>query len=213
MLNSLILRISKLTLALVVGLLIADIAVAQEKKPKVEDQPVLNEPVKKKTRGKKNNGSPVSKERRQMLEDFVRNHHPELESILKKLRDGQRRKYNEAMKGLDQSVAKLEKVEERSPNRYEAALENWKLESRIKVAAARLKLNESKAAREKLESLISSLFDSTLRRLKEDRTNMAERLKKMDQRIAEMESDRSIIIQRRIKSATRGAKKKKESKK
>lgn len=205
--------IANLAIVLVASLLLVEIAAAQEKKSGSDERPATKQAAQKKKRAKKNNGSQLTEKRRQVLEDFVGAHHPELESILKKLRDGQPRKYNEAMKGLDQSVAKLEKVREKSPNRYDRVLENWKLESRIKVAAAQLKLNESEAAREKLESLISDLFDSTMRRLQEDRANLVERLEKIDRRIAEMETDRATIIERRIKSATRSGKRKKEPKK
>ena len=167
-------------------------------KPKTQSTEKKEQKQKAK-RKQKTKKVPVSTERKAELLEFVREHHPELESLIDRLgakKHGKR--YANAMRGLDKAAKRLETIKERNPKRYETALKQWKLESRIKVAAAKISLKDSDEIRKELESLVSQLFDHNLERLKNDRENIQQRLKKLDQKIAETESSRSQTIERRI---------------
>lgn len=194
-------------------------ATAQEKvEPKegVRQSKDAGKPNKKrisdeKKQKKKKQPRKISDQRNEELMSFVQEHHPELESILAKLKGSKQRQYQQAMRGLDQTVTRLERVRQRSPERYPTNLANWKLESRIKVASARYKLDETDENFESLKALVSQLYESRLKRLKEDRDSTAERLKKLDSRIEELEASKASQIERRIKAATRTRKKKNET--
>jgi hypothetical protein len=202
------------------GCLLCQSAMAQEKSESSDGvQQTKEAPKQGRARGseekkqkKKKQTRKITDQRSEDLMSFVQEHHPELEFILAKLKDGKQRQYQQAMRGLDQTVSRLENIRQRSPERYPSSLAYWKLESRIKVAAARYKLDETNENRDKLKSLLVQRYETRLKRLKEDRNNIADRLKKMDARIEELESGKSSQIERRIKSATRTGKKKNETK-
>lgn len=146
--------------------------------------------------------SPVSAERKAELFDFVRQHHPELETLAGRLETRHKSGYAKAIKGLDKAVKRLEGIKQRNPKRYESALKQWKLESRAKVAAAKLSLSDTDQARKDLESLVAQLYDHNLDRLKTERENLQQRLEKINQKIADSESRRSQMIERKIDQLT-----------
>ena len=114
------------------------------------------------------------------------------------------------MGALDRSVKKIESTKQRNPKRYEMALRQWKLESRIKVAAAQVKLNDSEENRSELETLVAKLVDFHVERMKSERDQIKKRLGLIEKRIADTEANRAEAIEKRIKSATRTRKKEKK---
>lgn len=167
-------------------------------------------PVNDKQAKRKEKSVPLTAERKQELLDFVEANHSELEELLSRLENSKKRRYNQAMAGLDKAVKKLETIKKRTPKRYDVALEQWKLESRIKVAGAQVKLNDTEETRAKLESLVNQLVDFHIQRLKNDRNQIEQRLQQTESRLKEFESNRGKMIEKRIKNATRGGKKAKQ---
>ena len=167
-------------------------------------------PVNDKQAKRKEKSVPLTAERKQELLDFVEANHSELEELLSRLDNSKQRRYNQAMAGLDKAVKKLETIKKRTPKRYDVALEQWKLESRIKVAGAQVKLNDTEETRAKLESLVNQLVDFHIQRLKNDRNQIEQRLQQTESRLKEFESNRDKMIEKRIKNATRGGKKAKQ---
>ena len=160
---------------------------------------------------KKANVGQVSEARKQELLSFVNEHHPELKDLLAELENGKKaRPYRRAMGALDRSVKKIESTKQRNPKRYEMALRQWKLESRIKVAAAQVKLNDSEENRSELETLVAKLVDFHVERMKSERDQIKKRLGLIEKRIADIEANRAEAIEKRIKSATRTRKKEKK---
>ena len=149
----------------------------------------------------------VSPERAKELLDFVGKHHPELKGMLTQLEEKQPRSFRQAMNGIDRSVKKIDAVKSRSPQRYEGALEQWKLNSRINVAKAQLTLDDKPENRKKLEDLFSKSIDLQVARSKQDRDQLLKRIDQIDKRISSIEAGRSEEIQKRVKAAM--AKKKK----
>lgn len=145
----------------------------------------------------------VSKERKEQLLAFVDANHPELKELLEKLENRKKqRPYHQAMSWLDKSVKKLDGIKKRSPKRYESSLSQWNLESRIKVAAAQVKLNDTEESRSKLKSLVTQLVDFHIERMKADRAQILKRLKQTENRISEAESSREQAIEKRILKVT-----------
>ena len=168
-------------------------------------------PVNDKQAKRKEKSVPLTAERKQELLSFVDANHPELKELLSKLKGlKKQRRYNQAMAGLDKAVKKLETIKKRTPKRYDVALEQWKLESRIKVAGAQVKLNDTEETRAKLESLVTQLVDFHIQRLKNDRNQIEQRLQQTESRLKDFESNRDKMIEKRIKNATRGGKKAKQ---
>ena len=137
-------------------------------------------------------------------------HHPELNELLGKLEGNKKkRQWNNAMNGLNKAVKKLESVKQRSPARYETGLAQWKLESRIRVASAELKLKDTEEGREKLETLVAELVDHHIARLKKEREHIRTRLEQTEQKIVDAETSRQQAIEKRLKQALPKVKKEK----
>jgi len=129
---------------------------------------------------------------------FVTKHHPELATMLRQLEKEQASSFQKAILGINRSVSKVELVKRRNPKRHLEVLRQWKIDSRIKVAAAQMKLKDSQENREKLEGLITELIDFNIERLKQERQQTIERLVQLDERIAESESGRDEAITERF---------------
>ena len=145
---------------------------AADKKPDTNAQnPDAKKPAKK-TPAKP---AKVTPERTTQLLDFVGEHHVELKGMLDQLEKKKPKSFRQAINGLNRSVGKIEAVKSRSPKRYEGALEQWKLNSRINVAKAQLKLDDNAANRKTLEGLFGRLIDAQVGRFKEDRDQLLKR--------------------------------------
>ena len=160
---------------------------------------------------KKETARQVTEQRKTELTAFVDTHHPELKELLTKLEKRKKKKpYRQAMEGLDKAVKKLEGIKRRSPKRYESSLALWKIESRIKVAGAQVKLKDTEENRDNLKSLVTELVDFKIQQLKNDREQASKRLKQLETKIGEAEANRQQSIDKRIKSASRRKKKDKK---
>ncbi|QEG25042.1 hypothetical protein [Mariniblastus fucicola] len=153
----------------------------------------------------------LKKRRIEQLYAFMDENHPELKQLLLTLEDKKKWQYKQAMMGLDRAVKKLENIKQRSPKRYEMGLKQWNIESRITMAAAQVKLKDNEKNRDKLKSLVTQLVDFHLERMKSDKEQVISRLKQLEKRIADAESNREEAIEKRVKSATRRSKKAKKS--
>lgn len=69
---------------------------------------------------------------------FARQQHPELERLLQQLRGSRPEAYGAAIRQLLANVANLSQIRQRSEAEYEAALEEWKVLSQVRLVAAQL---------------------------------------------------------------------------
>ena len=143
----------------------------------------------------------VSPERTKQLLDFVGEHHAELKGMLDQLEKKKPKSFRQAINGIHRSVGKIEAVKSRSPQRYEGALEQWKLNSRINVATVQLKLDDKPENRKTLEDLLGQLIDVQVDRFKEDRDQLLKRADELDQRISGIQAGKSQEIQKRVNAA------------
>lgn len=145
--------------------------------------------------------------RKEKVLAFVREHHPELEQMLSKLEESKQRQYRAAMQGLNKEVSQLEAIKKKNPQRYNLGVQQWSIESRIKVALAQIKLNDTKENRDALRALIARQVNFQIERTKIDRETTKKRLATLAKRIAEMESKRSKLIENRYRAQLRKIKK------
>lgn len=112
---------------------------------------------------------------------FVRQHHPELADLLAQLKAGNRREYQKAVHELFRTSERLAMARERDSARYELELEAWKLDSRIRLLAARMTMSENNAeSLEELKTLLLERTDVQLKRQMLDRQRLVGRLEKLD---------------------------------
>ena len=69
--------------------------------------------------------------------EFAQQHHPELASLLKHLAGAKSPEFKRAISQLSTEIARLDRVKERTPQRFETELDVWKLESKTRLLLAR----------------------------------------------------------------------------
>ena len=147
---------------------------------------------------------------------FASLHHPELAKLVTTLKKRKVKQYDQAVRQLFQTSERLARTRERMPDRYELTLESWKLDSRIRLMAARMTMNSDSQLEEKLKGLLRARASVRLRQLTKERERLAERLQRVDALIERIDSDPDASTKKelqRIKRsfATKGPKNKKPS--
>jgi hypothetical protein len=140
-------------------------------------------------------GKPVDKREAAAL-TFAKTHHPELAELLSNLKRGNPTEYQRAIKELSAAVERITRIQEKNPERYDFALNTWKLDSRIRLLTARLVMADNPAQEAELKALVLQRNEFKLRELKLEREKVAARLKNIERDIAELEKDQTGAVQR-----------------
>ena len=98
--------------------------------------------------------STVTPEREAAAQLFAERHHPELARLLGRLRETNPEEYKKAIQELFATSERLARLMGRTPERYELELAAWKVDSRIRLLAARSAMGESADRREALKELL-----------------------------------------------------------
>jgi hypothetical protein len=115
---------------------------------------------------------------------FARLHHRELADLLSQLSRTNPREYERAIRQLFQASERLARLQERSTaERYDAELEAWKLDSRLRLLAARLTMSDDPALEAELKAALRKRDEIRLELLRLERERLAERLTKLDAQI------------------------------
>jgi hypothetical protein len=147
---------------------------------------------------------------------FARLHHPELAKLVTKLKKRKARQYDQAVRQLFQTSERLARTRDKAPDRYELSLESWKLDSRIRLMAARMTMSTNSRLEEELKELLRAKASVRLRQLTKERDRLAERLQRVDALIQRIDSDPDASMKKelqRIKRSflARGSRNKKPS--
>jgi len=153
------------------------------------------------------NPGPINEAGEQAALDFARQHHPELEDVILRLKGMDQRQYLKVIRDLWRTSERLSGLKIRNAEQYEIQLELWKSNSKATLAAARVQLdpkNESlqialeKALKQKLNSQKAALqFELERARL---------RVEKLEKSLKTLNANGSKNIQREMKRLTSSAK-------
>ena len=148
----------------------------------------------------------IDHRRRKELLSFVRENHPELEPLVLSLKDKLPRQYENAIRSIDKSVTQLQAIQDGgNQQRYDQALEYWKLNSRIQLLSAQLSIEDTPARRKQLKRLIARQFDDRKNQLIAERDRTTERLARLNETIEKTETGREAEIDQRLESIVRVA--------
>lgn len=114
-------------------------------------------------------------EREQTALAFAGQHHPELVTLISPLKSSNPKEYQRAVKDLFRSEERLTAIREREPDRYELELELWKLQSRIRLLAARLTMSDDAQLSEQLREALLAKMQNRRRMLEYERELLAKR--------------------------------------
>lgn len=136
----------------------------------------------------------VSSETIVIAREFAERHHPELNNLLDRL-DPQSRQFVDAINDLNRQVARLKKLQDRSPDRYIEALETWKLDSRVRVAVAKVAAdpgNDELSAH--LDSLLREKHERRLETVGRERERAERRLNELNEQYETISSQLEKMI-------------------
>lgn len=137
--------------------------------------------------------------------EFARTNHAELASLLEQLKTNAPSEYRSAMIELDRTRERLERSREKMPERAEIELAEWKVNSRIRLMAARLAMGGDASLEADLKAALQERLDLRVQLMNEERTRLRRRLEKLDENIAEQERRSADQVEKEFASLKRGA--------
>jgi hypothetical protein len=143
---------------------------------------------------------PAAVEREAVALAFVRENHPELALLLEPLKTMNPAQYQKAIADLYQVSRNLANLAKNDPKRYEAGLAAWKARSRVEVIAASLASTPSTELESQLRVAIENHVEAQLNMQRVERSFVQERLKKLNESIERLESNRNAVIESRYQA-------------
>lgn len=135
---------------------------------------------KEKSKGK-GDGASVSVDQEAVALAFAGEHHPELKTLVESLKTANPAGYKKAIHDLHKTSDRLGKINsDKTKSRYEHELALWKLDSRIRLTAARSAMKDTEELRTELKSLVEQRHTLQLQWLKSDKERTATRLAKLE---------------------------------
>ncbi len=122
---------------------------------------------------------------------FARQHHQELADLLRQMKLHKRSilQYRRAVRQISAARDKLERIKQRSPDRYRLELERWKLDSRIRLLAARMTMSKDASFEDELKDLLLERTNIRLQQLKQERERLQKYLGRAETRLLRIEKD------------------------
>lgn len=136
---------------------------------------------------------------------FVQANHPELAAVLTQLKGMQRAQYENAIRDLFRVSEELAKAKEQDPQRYAVELQVWQTKSRVQLLAARASISDDPALEAELRAALERQTDAQKAQLAAQRDQAAERLKKLDDSLANLERDRKKQVDKQLAGIMRDA--------
>ncbi len=125
---------------------------------------------------------------------FAREHHPELADLLDRLASMDETQFRKAIADLHRDVDRLDKLRDKFPAKHGGELKRWKIESRIRLLAARGAMSDSPEYQAELRAAVAERIDLKAAQLAEEKAQIEARLRKIDESLAELDKDREKLI-------------------
>jgi hypothetical protein len=129
---------------------------------------------------------------------FAGENHPELASLLDGLKQNAPKEYQAALVDLHRTVERLANVKERSLERHEFVLAEWKLSSRIRLLAARLTMSSDPAVEAELRAALRERVEFRLAAQRTERDRLQTRVGKLEEQIEETASTADAIVEKQF---------------
>lgn len=134
---------------------------------------------------------------------FAAEHHPELDGLLEQLRRESPDAYDRAVADLDRARTRLEALRESQPERYAAAMEEWRLSSRIRLTLARLSLTKDPRLDQELETLVRQRLELRMHQQRTEVERLEKRLDRLRQTLANYDENPEDAVRREVAATTR----------
>jgi hypothetical protein len=166
-----------------------------EVKPRAKAQ--ANSPVRNKNAAAKAaiKNVEITAEREQAALDFAGQHHPELVSLITPLKASNLKEYQRAIRELFRTSERLAGIRAKDPGRSELELEAWKLQSQIRLLAARLTMEADAELELQLRDALKQKAETQLKLLRYEREMLQTRLEQVQKQIDKSEQSQEQLVQ------------------
>jgi len=144
--------------------------------------------------------TPLAADREEAALAFVRQHHPELATLLEQLKPMRPGEYTRAVTEIAQVSRSLENLRKSNPRRYELGLELWKAKSRAELLAAKLVSAPSAELESQLRTALEQQLDLEVAQQEVEREQVQARLKQVDATLKRLNENRDKLIDSRLQS-------------
>ena len=117
--------------------------------------------------------------------EFARQHHPELATLLEQLRTAKSPEFGRAIRELSGQMNRLERIQERTPQRVEFELAAWKLESQTRLLLARWAMSQDPVLEQQIRDLLRQRSLNRTKQLQQERQKLVERLAAVEAQLSE----------------------------
>ncbi len=143
---------------------------------------------------------------------FVGENHRELAALLKQLKMNSPEEYKRAIRELFRTTEKLAQTKSTDVDRYDLDLEGWKIDSEIRLLAAKLTMGDDEELRGKLRKQFAEKNKLQVQRLELEKRRAEQRLKKIDENIEKLKRDQDQIADRQMTEILRTVRKERPAK-
>lgn len=134
---------------------------------------------------------------------FARQHHPELAELIKRLQKGNPGEYRKAITQLHETRVRLERFRERAPERFSLLLDEWKLDSRLRLLVAQVEMSNDPALEAQIDKLLVEKIRNREQFLELERNRTRERLNRLLEQISELKADQDAAKQKELNTIRR----------
>ncbi len=156
--------------------------------------------------GPRSGGSRSPQELEQQVMDFVRQFDPAQAEELQKLKEAQPEAWQRTIMEMAQRMRMLEQMKRMDSQGYEIALDEMKLEGRVRGLARKYREApaESRATIQKeMRAALEAQFEARESSMRHRIEHMAKELAEMKKRLEERAKNRSAVVDRRLAELTR----------
>ena len=147
----------------------------------------------------------ITPEREAAAIAFAGENHPELATLLTNLKQNNPTEYRAAVAELDRIVERLTAMKPKNVQQHDSELTHWKMDSRIRLLAARLTMSDNPALEAKLKAAVREKVELTLAERKAERERLQKRVEKLDQTIGELSTKLDDVAEKELAAVKRSA--------
>lgn len=137
----------------------------------------------------------MTPEREQMALDFVAEHDPKLARLISPLKASSPKEYQRALKELFRTSERMAGIQTKDPDRYELELDAWKLQSHVRLLAARMTMEDDPEIERELRGMLQKKLDNQLKLLRNERASLQARLNQVEMQIEQKSKSPDEFVQ------------------
>ena len=157
------------------------------------------------TSAKAHAATKITPEREAAAIAFAGQNHPELSLLLANLKQNNPTEYHAAVVELDRIVERLTSLKPKNVTQHDSELAHWKMDSRIRLMAARLTMSDNPALEAELKAAVREKVELTLTERKAERERLQRRVEKLDQTIVELSAKLDEVADKEFAALKRSA--------